>query len=68
MTRPAFARILLVITLIVTAHVIKPFSFKNVSTHLLYSSRSFAFVLPDSARSRFDHANQLAMTFSNTLF
>ncbi len=68
MTRPAVARILLVITLIVTAHAIKPFSFKNVSSHLLFSSRSLAFVLPDSARSRFDHANQLAMTFSNSLF
>jgi hypothetical protein len=62
------ARILLVITLIVTAHAIKPFSVKNITTHLLYLSRSLAVILPDSARSGFDQANQLALTLSNSLF
>jgi hypothetical protein len=62
------ARILLVITLIVTAHAIKPFSAKNIASHLLYSSRSLAFILPDSARSGFDHASQLALTLSDSLF
>jgi hypothetical protein len=62
------ARILLVITLIVTAHAIKPFSAKNVTSHLLYLSRSLAVILPDSARSGFDHANQLALTLSNSIF
>jgi hypothetical protein len=68
MAGQAVARILLVITLIVTAHIIRPFSLKNVTTQLLYSTRSLAIILPDSARARFDHANQLAMTFSNSLF
>jgi hypothetical protein len=62
------ARILLVITLIVAAHAIKPFSAKNIASHLLYSSRSLAVILPDSARSSFDHANQLALTLSDSLF
>jgi hypothetical protein len=62
------ARILLVITLIVTAHAIKPFSAKNITSHLLYLSRSLAVILPDSARSGFDHANQLALTLSDSLF
>jgi hypothetical protein len=62
------ARILLVITLIVTAHAIKPFSAKNITSHLLYLSRSVAVILPDSARSGFDHANQLALTLSESLF
>jgi hypothetical protein len=62
------ARILIVITLIVTAHAIKPFSVKNISSHLLYLTRSLAFILPDSARSGFDQANKLALTLSNSLF
>ncbi len=62
------ARILVVTTLIVTAHAIKPFSVKNITSHFLYSSRSLAFILPDSARSGFDHANKLALTLSNSLF
>jgi hypothetical protein len=62
------ARILLVITLIVTAHAIKPFSAKNITSHLLYLTRSLAVILPDSARSGFDQANQLALTLSNRLF
>jgi hypothetical protein len=64
----AVARILLVITLIVTAHAIKPFSAKNITSHLLYLSRSLAVILPDSARSGFDQANQLALTLSDSLF
>src|SRR5262245_1255060 len=64
----AVARTLLVITLIVTAHALKPFSFKNVTNHFLHSARSLAFFLLDSARTNFDHANQLAMTFSNSVF
>ena len=67
MTGQIITRILLVITLIVTAHVIKPFSVRNVTTHLLYSTRSFAFVLPDSARDQFDRVNLLALNFSNSL-
>jgi hypothetical protein len=68
MTGQAVARILLVITLIVTAHAIKPFSLKNITTHLLYSTRSFAFALPDSTRPSFDQVSQLAVNFSNSLF
>ncbi len=68
MTGQVATRILLVTTLIVTAHVIKPFSVKNITTHFLSSTRSFTFVLPDSTRAGFDHANQLAMTIGNSLF
>ncbi len=67
MTGQAVARILLVSTLIVTAHAIKPFSVKNITTHLLYSTRSFAIILPGPVRSSFDHTNRLAMTLTNSL-
>jgi hypothetical protein len=68
MTGQAVVRILPVITLIVTAHAIKPFSLKNITTHFLYSTRSFTFALPDSARPSFDQFSQLAVNFSNSLF
>jgi hypothetical protein len=58
----------LVLALIITAHLIKPFSIKNVSQHLLYSARSFRFALPVQFRDRFDHANYLAVNLSNSLF
>jgi hypothetical protein len=57
-----------VLALIITAHLIKPFSIKNVSQHLLYSTRSFRFALPIQLRDRFDHANYLAVNLSNSLF
>jgi hypothetical protein len=57
-----------VLALIITAHLIKPFSIKNVSQHLLYSARSFRFALPVQFHDRFDHANYLAMNLSNSLF
>jgi len=67
MTGKAAARILIVILVIVAAHAIKPFSLKNLTMHLLNSSRSFAFVLPDSFRGKFDRVNRLAMTLSGKL-
>lgn len=62
------ARISVVFLLIALAHAIKPFTVKNITSHFLYSSRSLAFILPDSMRSRFDRANQLALSLSNSLF
>jgi len=62
------ARIIALLILIALANAIKPFTVKNITSHLLYSSRSLAFVLPDSMRSRFDHANHLALSLSNSLF
>src|SRR5687767_6814350 len=58
----------LVLALIVTAHLIRPFSVKNVTQHLLYSARSFRFALPTQMREKFDHANYLAVNLSNGLF
>jgi hypothetical protein len=63
-----FARILIVIILIATAHAVRPFTVKNITSHLLYFSRSLAFILPESMRTGFDRANQLALTLSNSLF
>lgn len=68
MTGKAVMRTLLIIALIVTAHAVKPFSIKNVTNHLLYSTRSFKFVLPVRLRDNFDHANFLAINLSNSLF
>lgn len=64
----AIARAFLILALIVTAHLIRPFSIKNVTQHLLYSARSFSFILPDQLREKFDHANHLAVNLSNSLF
>ena len=61
-------RAFLVLALIVTAHLIRPFSIKNVTQHLLYSARSFRFALPVQLRDKFDHANYLAVNLSNSLF
>jgi hypothetical protein len=61
-------RTLLVIALICMAHTIKPFSVKSVSQHLLYSTRSFAFVLPEQTRASFDNASYLALSLSDSLF
>ncbi len=68
MTGKAIIRAFLILALIVTAHLIKPFSVKNVTQHLLYSARSFSFVLPAQLREKFDHANYLAINLSNGLF
>jgi hypothetical protein len=61
-------RTLLILALIGTAHAIKPFSVKNVTNHLLYSTRSFKFVLPVRLQDNFNHANYLAINLSNSLF
>ncbi|MGH9839698.1 MAG: hypothetical protein ACREEM_13030 [Blastocatellia bacterium] len=61
-------RLLLVLAVIWTAHLFRPFSVKNVTQHLLYSTRSFAFVLPAQARTNFSQASNLALNLSNSLF
>jgi len=68
MAGKAITRAFLILALVVTAHVIKPFSIKSVTQHLLYSTKSFRFVLPVQLRDRFDHANYLAINLSNSLF
>lgn len=68
MAGKAVIRAFLILVLIVTAHVIKPFSIKSVTQHLLYSTRSFRFVLPVRLRDRFDYANYMAINLSNNLF
>src|SRR5512145_1295656 len=68
MAGKAIMRAFLILALIVTAHLIRPFSIKNVTQHLLYSTRSFRFVLPAQLREKFDHANYLAISLSNGLF
>jgi hypothetical protein len=61
-------RAFLVLALIITAHLIKPFSIKNMTQHLLYSARSFRFALPAQLRDKFDHASYLAVNLSNSVF
>jgi hypothetical protein len=59
MTGLAVIRILLIIALMITAHLIKPFSFDNVTTHLRGTARSFSSVLPESATTSLTHAGYL---------
>jgi len=68
MAGKAITRAFLILALVVTAHIIRPFSIKSVTQHLLYSTKSFRFVLPGQLRERFDHANYLAINLSNSLF
>src|SRR5262245_44372181 len=68
MAGKAIVRAFLILALIGAAHIIKPFSIKSVTQHMLYSSRSFKFVLPVRLRDKFDHANYLAINLSNGLF
>jgi len=68
MAGKAILRAFLILALIGTAHLIRPFSIKNVARHALYSARSFRFVLPAQMRDKFDHANYLAVNLSDGLF
>src|SRR5262245_53381016 len=68
MSGKAILRAFLILALIATAHLIRPFSIKNVTQHVLYSARSFRFVLPAELREKFDHANYLAVNLSDSLF
>src|SRR5215510_6400872 len=68
MAGKAILRAFLILALIATAHLIRPFSIKNVARHALYSARSFRFVLPAQLRDKFDHANYLAVNLSDGLF
>jgi len=68
MAGKAILRVFLILALVATAHLIRPFSIKNVTRHALYSARSFRFVLPGQLRDKFDHANYLAVNLSDGLF
>jgi len=68
MAGKAILRAFLILALIATAHLIRPFSIKNITRHALYSARSFRFVLPAQLRDKFDHANYLAINLSDGLF
>lgn len=61
------ARTLAIVMMVVTAHIIKPFSMDNVGSYIFYTSRSFASILPEPARETFHQANFLAMTLSDGL-
>jgi hypothetical protein len=68
MTGQVFIRILLVITLIISAHMIRPFSVNNFTNHIIQSSITFKSIMPESEGARFDHASLLAMTLNQVLF
>jgi hypothetical protein len=68
MAGKAILRAFLILALVATAHLIRPFSIKNITRHALYSARSFRFALPAQMRDKFDHANYLAVNLSDGLF
>ena len=51
--------------LVLTAHIIKPFSLGNLTNHVLHSAASLSFVLPDQTRESFNSANLLAISLTN---
>lgn len=65
MASKAIQRTLLIVALMATAHLLKPFSFRNVTTHLIHSATSFSFILPDSAAGSLEQANYLATVLDN---
>jgi hypothetical protein len=68
MAGKAILRVFLILALVATAHLIRPFSIKNITRHALYSARSFRFALPAQLRDKFDHANYMAVNLSDGLF
>jgi len=68
MAGKAILRVFLILALVATAHLIRPFSIKSITRHALYSARSFRFVLPAQLRDKFDHANYLAVNLSDGWF
>jgi hypothetical protein len=61
-------RLALIVALIGVAHAIKPFSIKSVTQHLVYSTRSFSFILPNQTRAQVSLAGELALNLSDRLF
>ncbi|MEP7342037.1 MAG: hypothetical protein ABI977_30175 [Acidobacteriota bacterium] len=66
--RKVILQIAILITLVVTANAIKPFSPGNVALHTLATARSFSFVLPEVAVERIEQANYLAQAYGKSLF
>lgn len=65
MASKAIQRTLLIVALVATAHLLKPFSLWNVTTHLIHSASSFSFILPDSAAGSLEQASYLATALDN---
>lgn len=66
--RKVILQIAILITLVVTANAIKPFSPGNVVLHTLATARSLSFVLPGVAVERIEQANYLAQAYGKSLF
>ena len=60
MASKAIQRTLLMIALVATAHLLKPFSLRSVATHLIHSAASFSFILPGSAVGSLEQAADMA--------
>lgn len=65
MASKAIQRTLLIVALLATAHVVKPFSLRSVATHLIHSATSFSFILPGSAAGSLEQADYLATALDN---
>src|SRR5437016_4776177 len=65
MASKAIQRTLLIVALLATAHLVKPFTLRSVATHLIHSATSFSFILPDSAAGSLEQANYLATALDN---
>ncbi len=68
MTGKAVLRTLIVITLIVTAHTVRPFSVRNITSQLFSTAGTLKTILPDSAQAGFSNANLLATTLTRSWF
>jgi hypothetical protein len=67
MTNRVFARLSVIVVLLVTAHALKPISGRSVSTHLLDAIDSFTFVLPGTTTAHLAQANFVAAAFSRSM-
>ncbi len=60
MISKAILRVLLVLALILTAHVLKPFSIRSIGNHVLGSARSLSFILPGETANGIKQVSYLA--------
>jgi hypothetical protein len=67
MAGKALIRLLLILTLILAAHSLKPISGSNFAEQVLGAAESLSVILPDATATRFVQANLLAAVFGRSL-
>ena len=67
MASKALIRLLLILTLLLAAHTVKPLTGSNFAQQVLGAAESISAILPDATANRFVQANLLAAAFGRSL-